>query len=140
AVLRVGTAGLGRDRARWACTGCGAGASLTADESGKAACRGSGRAGAPTGGGPLEVFGRTLDLLRTDQIPGLPPLTSGMVGYLGYDTVRRLERISPDTEDDLQVPELVQLLATDLAADRKSTRLNSSHVSISYAVFCLKHK
>src|SRR5699024_11631999 len=29
----------------------------------------------------------------------------------------------------------------DLAAgDRKSTRLNSSHVSISYAVFCLKKK
>src|SRR5699024_12073343 len=26
------------------------------------------------------------------------------------------------------------------AKDRKSTRLNSSHVSISYAVFCLKHK
>src|SRR5690606_13671186 len=30
-------------------------------------------------------------------------------------------------------PELVQ-------ADRKSTRLNSSHVKISYAVFCLKKK
>src|SRR5271167_760327 len=28
----------------------------------------------------------------------------------------------------------------DLALDRKSTRLNSSHVSISYAVFCLKKK
>src|SRR5699024_12603118 len=27
-----------------------------------------------------------------------------------------------------------------LAVDRKSTRLNSSHVSISYAVFCLKKK
>src|SRR5438477_8085650 len=27
-----------------------------------------------------------------------------------------------------------------LAADRKSTRLNSSHMSISYAVFCLKKK
>src|SRR5699024_12153967 len=26
------------------------------------------------------------------------------------------------------------------ASDRKSTRLNSSHVSISYAVFCLKTK
>src|SRR5699024_12570053 len=26
----------------------------------------------------------------------------------------------------------------DTASDRKSTRLNSSHVSISYAVFCLK--
>src|SRR5438874_4035652 len=28
----------------------------------------------------------------------------------------------------------------DLATDRKSTRLNSSHVEISYAVFCLKKK
>src|SRR5699024_11639220 len=27
-----------------------------------------------------------------------------------------------------------------LSLDRKSTRLNSSHVSISYAVFCLKRK
>src|SRR5207249_6224046 len=27
-----------------------------------------------------------------------------------------------------------------IAIDRKSTRLNSSHVSISYAVFCLKKK
>src|SRR5438477_933311 len=29
---------------------------------------------------------------------------------------------------------------TENAADRKSTRLNSSHMSISYAVFCLKKK
>src|SRR5690606_41137994 len=28
----------------------------------------------------------------------------------------------------------------NIAADRKSTRLNSSHVKISYAVFCLKKK
>src|SRR5688572_31808033 len=28
----------------------------------------------------------------------------------------------------------------DLARDRKSTRLNSSHSQISYAVFCLKKK
>src|SRR5437868_12639545 len=28
----------------------------------------------------------------------------------------------------------------DIQPDRKSTRLNSSHVSISYAVFCLKKK
>src|SRR5439155_19934726 len=28
----------------------------------------------------------------------------------------------------------------DTIADRKSTRLNSSHVAISYAVFCLKKK
>src|SRR5699024_10059463 len=31
-------------------------------------------------------------------------------------------------------------LAASLPIDRKSTRLNSSHVSISYAVFCLKKK
>src|SRR5699024_12005460 len=30
--------------------------------------------------------------------------------------------------------------ANELQTDRKSTRLNSSHVSISYAVFCLKKK
>src|SRR5205814_10173492 len=29
---------------------------------------------------------------------------------------------------------------TGLASDRKSTRLNSSHLGISYAVFCLKKK
>src|SRR3712207_7532295 len=29
---------------------------------------------------------------------------------------------------------------TDVKADRKSTRLNSSHANISYAVFCLKKK
>src|SRR5262245_63688743 len=31
-------------------------------------------------------------------------------------------------------------LAAALLADRKSTRLNSSHLGISYAVFCLKKK
>src|SRR3712207_8021695 len=30
--------------------------------------------------------------------------------------------------------------AVDVPADRKSTRLNSSHANISYAVFCLKKK
>src|SRR5690348_17702957 len=32
------------------------------------------------------------------------------------------------------------LLVDEVAEDRKSTRLNSSHPSISYAVFCLKKK
>src|SRR5207253_3775740 len=31
-------------------------------------------------------------------------------------------------------------IITAVARDRKSTRLNSSHVAISYAVFCLKKK
>src|SRR3712207_8496102 len=32
------------------------------------------------------------------------------------------------------------LLSTTIVEDRKSTRLNSSHANISYAVFCLKKK
>src|SRR3712207_8710179 len=42
---------------------------------------------------------------------------------------------------DVAVDELAQRVAVDvLAEDRKSTRLNSSHANISYAVFCLKKK
>src|SRR5690606_41420994 len=38
-------------------------------------------------------------------------------------------------------PESIQKMGIkDIARDRKSTRLNSSHVKISYAVFCLKKK
>src|SRR5437870_9599420 len=37
-------------------------------------------------------------------------------------------------------PETAARRRTELAVDRKSTRLNSSHVAISYAVFCLKKK
>src|SRR5437868_14748981 len=40
--------------------------------------------------------------------------------------------------DVLHQDEILDLVAYVL--DRKSTRLNSSHVSISYAVFCLKKK
>src|SRR5690242_21397943 len=34
----------------------------------------------------------------------------------------------------------VNCVTSQLTLDRKSTRLNSSHMSISYAVFCLKKK
>src|SRR3712207_7601708 len=36
--------------------------------------------------------------------------------------------------------EHAEALAHDRDLDRKSTRLNSSHANISYAVFCLKNK
>src|SRR5690625_1020798 len=50
----------------------------------------------------------------------------------------------PRLEDDLST-DLVESVAkeyeiTHPIKDRKSTRLNSSHVAISYAVFCLKKK
>src|SRR5690625_5701910 len=37
-------------------------------------------------------------------------------------------------------PDNKYLLLGQVFVDRKSTRLNSSHVAISYAVFCLKKK
>src|SRR2546422_7078603 len=40
----------------------------------------------------------------------------------------------------LRVPVALHALAGDPPGDRKSTRLNSSHGYISYAVFCLKKK
>src|SRR5690242_21147838 len=45
------------------------------------------------------------------------------------------------TESELVVMRAAGMSQGDLARpDRKSTRLNSSHMSISYAVFCLKKK
>src|SRR3712207_8114392 len=40
----------------------------------------------------------------------------------------------------LQFPVLLQPASEVVRKDRKSTRLNSSHANISYAVFCLKKK
>jgi anthranilate synthase component 1 len=48
-------------------------------------------------------------------LPGLPPLTGGMVGFLSWDVVRRWERLPDTTADELGVPELSMSLATDLA-------------------------
>src|SRR5690625_3143223 len=53
------------------------------------------------------------------------------------------EVISKAIEEKQEVLEQVALnaqLEKETIEDRKSTRLNSSHVAISYAVFCLKKK
>src|SRR5438067_8894395 len=47
---------------------------------------------------------------------------------------------APAAEIDRALPTGRAIAPLDGAGDRKSTRLNSSHVSISYAVFCLKKK
>src|SRR3989442_11498573 len=52
---------------------------------------------------------------------------------------RRVERARHHEHDDRLALYLVRHADRD-KGDRKSTRLNSSHVRISYAVFCLKKK
>src|SRR5699024_11607344 len=69
----------------------------------------------------------------------------------GVEAIEKIEQLKPDIalldvrmprRDGLEVVkevhERVKVIMDFL--DRKSTRLNSSHVSISYAVFCLKNK
>ena len=69
--------------------------------------------------------GSVIELLREQlrqhtpaTIPGLPPFTSGGVGYFAYDMVRQFERLPETTKDDTQVPDCVftfydRLLAFD---------------------------
>jgi anthranilate synthase component 1 len=64
---------------------------------------------------PLAAVRTLARRLRSPRQPGLPPLTGGLVGYLGYDVVRRLERLPDTSTDDLGMPELAMTLVTDLA-------------------------
>src|SRR3712207_7264040 len=56
------------------------------------------------------------------------------LGVVGGDRVERLGQQGGVEREDARV----DLFEREL--DRKSTRLNSSHANISYAVFCLKKK
>src|SRR5436309_9718171 len=58
----------------------------------------------------------------------------------GLSVVDRLQPITFDWRDDGMQTIAERLYIHFVAQDRKSTRLNSSHVKISYAVFCLKKK
>jgi anthranilate synthase component 1 len=64
---------------------------------------------------PLAAVRTLARRLRSPRTAGLPPLTGGLVGYLGYDVVRRLERLPQTATDDLGMPELALMLVTDLA-------------------------
>jgi anthranilate synthase component I len=105
----------GRSWSRWSFIGAGAPSALTV-AGGQAAWLGVTPKGAPSGSDPLQAVRDTLALLATAVVPGLPPLSSGLVGYFAYDMVRRLERLPELVEDDLKLPDMVLLLATDMAA------------------------
>lgn len=72
-------------------------------------------AGAPAGIDPLEALRLSASHLRSPKIPGLPPLTGGLVGYMGYDSVRRLEKLPSTAKKDIPLPEIAFMLTSDLA-------------------------
>src|SRR5256885_4975840 len=81
----------------------------------------------------------------TTALPRVSPIMQPMnsVGYERYWSARKRrawsDRISFRTIGPRVVPPALRAHA-DSTRDRKSTRLNSSHLVISYAVFCLKKK
>jgi anthranilate synthase component I len=85
------------------------------EKNGIAYWQGIAPAGAPDGTDPLAALKICASHLRSPQIPGLPPLTSGLVGFMGYDVVRRLEKLPNLTIKDLELPELSFMLTSDLA-------------------------
>jgi anthranilate synthase component 1 len=106
----------GRSWSRYSFIGVRSDATLTVRDD-QAHWLGNAPVGVPTDGDPLHALRETVEALHTprDLASGMPPFTGGMVGYLGYDIVRRLEKIGPGERDDLKLPELTMLLTSDLA-------------------------
>src|SRR3989442_10803488 len=98
-------------------------------------------------GGKVELNGARAKRAKPVQVGDRLRVRRGPLEY--HVTVRGLSaRRGPPAaaaalyEEDAERKQARQRLADQLriAPDRKSTRLNSSHVRISYAVFCLKKK
>ncbi|PSL04185.1 anthranilate synthase component I [Haloactinopolyspora alba] len=90
-------------------------AAVLSERDGVAVWHGNPPVGLPAGGDPWEALRGTLEALHSERLPGLPPLTGGLVGFVAYDAVRRLERLPETTVDDLRLPDMAFLLATDIA-------------------------
>ncbi|URM91738.1 anthranilate synthase component I [Streptomyces sp. MRC013] len=110
----------GRSWSRYSFVGVRSAATLTVRD-GRTHWLGTPPVGVPADGDPLEALRATVETLHTPRDlsallgEDLPPFTGGMVGYLGYDVVRRLERIGDHGADELGLPELTMLLTSDLA-------------------------
>ena len=85
------------------------------ERDGRAEWLGTPPVGVPRDSDPLIALRKSVAHLKTPIIKGLPPLTGGLVGYMGYDAVRRLERIPEMALDDLELPEIAFMLTSDLA-------------------------
>jgi anthranilate synthase component 1 len=99
---------------RYSFVGVRSEATLT-ERDGVAIWEGTPPAGAPTGIPPLDALRITSAHLRSPKIQSLPPLTGGLVGYMGYDCVRSLEKLPDLGIQDVPVPDLTFMLTSDLA-------------------------
>ncbi len=66
----------------------------------------------PCPGDPLDALRALLAESRIAMPPGLPPMSAGIFGYLGYDMVRRMERLAPAKPDPIGVPEALLIRPT----------------------------
>ena len=60
---------------------------------------------APVGEAPLKNLRGLIDQARLDVPEGLPPMTGGLLGYLGYDMVRLMEELPALKPDVLGIPD-----------------------------------
>ncbi|WP_066519259.1 anthranilate synthase component I [Curtobacterium ammoniigenes] len=67
-------------------------------------------------GAPLDVLARLHERWATPRIPGMPPLVGGTVGFIGWDTVRQLERLPNAPAADFDVPGQAMAFVSELAA------------------------
>lgn len=89
-------------------------ATLTSKD-GRAVWTGDVPAGLLTDGDPLEVLADALEQLGTRAVPGLPPLTSGFVGAIGWDAIRYWEpTLVPTAPVEIDVPDVALCLVEDL--------------------------
>jgi anthranilate synthase component I len=61
---------------------------------------------------PLESLRALIAESRIDAPEELPPMAAGVFGYLGYDMVRRMERLAPPKPDPIGVPDAIMLRPT----------------------------
>ena len=99
---------------RYSFIGVSSEATLT-EKDGVAVWEGTPPAGAPTGIPPLDALRIASAHLKSPKIEGLPPLTGGLVGYMGYDCVRSLEKLPNLGVKDVPVSDLTFMLTSDLA-------------------------
>src|SRR5690625_7065291 len=76
----------------------------------------------------------------TTLFRSLPVGGAGTAPVAVHRLNRGFELEAPERADSLRPSQPLIPRRNQRGVDRKSTRLNSSHVAISYAVFCLKKK